>query len=200
MALHLRLQLFIIYAQCKYEIWYRKLSPVKHDDLACAMRSRLITWILKDIASRFSNYQSHPMSLLETSSSSVSPDALAAAVELRIRQAVQQKSIAQEASEHEKRQKFRRMIDPGIMRPNAHDQALRSLKVYALPYLSSHGLTYQQTLLKISENLILEPNNEKYQRFKPTNSVIKRDLMDPKGALEYAREASIVPYSPLKPI
>jgi phosphatidylserine decarboxylase len=76
------------------------------------------------------------MSFPESSSvdtTSVSPDAMATAAELRVCQAVQQKSVAQEVSEHERRQKFRRMIDPGIMRPNAHDQALRSLKVYLSP-------------------------------------------------------------------
>jgi hypothetical protein len=78
-----------------------------------------------------------------------------------------------------------------------------TIKLFALSKYASHRkiitmLTYQQTLLTISENLIREPNIEKYQRFKPTNSVIKRDLMDPKGTLEYAREASIVLYSPSK--
>ena len=60
---------------------------------------------------------------------SVSSDALAAAAELRTRQAVPQLTAAQMAAEHEKRQKFRRLLDPGITRPNSKEQALRSLKV-----------------------------------------------------------------------
>lgn len=70
---------------------------------------------------------------------SVSSDALAAAAELRTRQAVPQLTAAQMAAEHEKRQKFRRLLDPGITRPNSKEQALRSLKVgvelilYCLP-------------------------------------------------------------------
>ena len=59
----------------------------------------------------------------------VPSDAIAAAAELRTRQAVPQLSAAQMAAEHEKRQKFRRLLDPGITRPNSKEQALRSLKV-----------------------------------------------------------------------
>lgn len=47
-----------------------------------------------------------------------------------------------------------------------------------------------QTLLTISENLLREPDNPKFQQFKPTNNIIKRDLVDPKGTLEYAIEVS----------
>ncbi|KAA1466399.1 hypothetical protein DENSPDRAFT_766935 [Dentipellis sp. KUC8613] len=73
-------------------------------------------------------------------------------------------------ADHEKRQEFRRLIDPGILRVNRKEQALASL----------------QTLLTIAENIIREPDNPKFKQFKPTNSRIKRDLVDPKGALEYA--------------
>jgi hypothetical protein len=38
----------------------------------------------------------------------------------------------------------------------------------------------------IAENLLREPDNPKFRQFKPTNTIIKRDLVDPKGALEYA--------------
>lgn len=62
-------------------------------------------------------------------SSDADQDARAAAAERRIRQAQPQKTAAQQAAMHERRQKFRRMIDPGIMRPNAHEQAVQSLKV-----------------------------------------------------------------------
>ncbi|TFK23280.1 hypothetical protein FA15DRAFT_670676 [Coprinopsis marcescibilis] len=50
-----------------------------------------------------------------------------------------------------------------------------------------------QTLLTIAENLIREPDNTKFQRFKPTNSVIKRELVDRKGTLEYAIELGFRP-------
>lgn len=63
---------------------------------------------------------------------SVSNDALAAAAELRTRQAAPQLTAAQMAAEHEKRQKFRRLLDPGITRPNSKEQALSSLKVFYL--------------------------------------------------------------------
>ncbi|CAA7259800.1 unnamed protein product [Cyclocybe aegerita] len=114
-------------------------------------------------------------------SPSISHDTLAAAAERRtsLLAATPQKTAAQLAAEHDKRQKFRRMVDPGITRPNSQDQAQRSLKVNATPLL---------TLLTIAENLLREPDNPKYQQFKPTNTVIKRDLVDPKGALEYAIE------------
>lgn len=45
-----------------------------------------------------------------------------------------------------------------------------------------------QTLLTIAENLLREPGNPKYQQFKPTNGVIQRELMNPRGAIEYAIE------------
>ena len=44
----------------------------------------------------------------------------------------------------------------------------------------------------IAENLLREPDNPKYQQFKPTNTIIKRDLVDPKGALEFAIEVSLL--------
>jgi hypothetical protein len=43
----------------------------------------------------------------------------------------------------------------------------------------------------MTENIVNEPDNPKYQRFKPTNPLIKRRLIDPKGALEYAIAVSI---------
>jgi len=38
----------------------------------------------------------------------------------------------------------------------------------------------------IAENLLKEPDNEKFRRFKPTNNIIKQRLVDVPGALEYA--------------
>ncbi|KAF8450269.1 hypothetical protein L210DRAFT_2377530 [Boletus edulis BED1] len=79
-------------------------------------------------------------------------------------------SSAQLMEEHEKRQNLRRMIDPGIIRPNSRQVAMDSLK----------------TLSTMAENILREPDNPKYQTFKHENDTIKRRLIQPKGALEYA--------------
>ncbi|KAL5487641.1 hypothetical protein ACEPAI_5749 [Sanghuangporus weigelae] len=79
-------------------------------------------------------------------------------------------SIRQLQHIHDLKQQFRRLIEPGIMRPNNHENALLALG----------------TLETISSNLLREPENEKFQRFKPTNNAIKKRLVDVKGALEYA--------------
>ncbi|KAI0773354.1 hypothetical protein BC629DRAFT_1595126 [Irpex lacteus] len=94
---------------------------------------------------------------------------------LRERREAEQQAAANSAyrpfdEDHDKRQEFRRMIDPAILRPNPRPVALESLK----------------TLLKIAENILQNPDEPKYLRFKPTNALIKRVLVDPKGTLEYA--------------
>ncbi|OCB89542.1 hypothetical protein A7U60_g3234 [Sanghuangporus baumii] len=71
---------------------------------------------------------------------------------------------------HDLKQQFRRLIEPGIMRHNNNENALLALK----------------TLETLSSNLLREPENEKFQRFKPTNNAIKKRLVDVMGALEYA--------------
>ncbi|KAK0206595.1 hypothetical protein DFS33DRAFT_601464 [Desarmillaria ectypa] len=116
----------------------------------------------------------------ESPASALSPisyDALREAAERRAQQQSDQPSATQLAAEHERRQTFRRLLDPGITRPNSKEQAMASMK----------------TLLAISENLLREPENPKFQQFKPTNSIIRRNLMDPKGALEYAIELGFRP-------
>ncbi|KAI0771636.1 hypothetical protein BD413DRAFT_445850, partial [Trametes elegans] len=101
-------------------------------------------------------------------------DAVAAAIQRRIEaERAQAAAAGQGASfdgKHEKRQEFRRLIDPGILRPNPRPLALEAL----------------QTLLKLAQNIIDHPDEAKYQRFKPTNATIKRLLVDPRGTLEYA--------------
>ncbi|KAJ7498889.1 hypothetical protein FB451DRAFT_13759 [Mycena latifolia] len=116
-------------------------------------------------------------------STSISGSELAAAAERRLqqRQAPSPSELQFSGAEHDLRQKFRRMIDPGILRPNPKQQALESLKVQNKP------------LSLAPENLLREPDNPKYQRFKPTNSLIKRNLIDPKGTVEYARELGFHP-------
>ncbi|CUA70190.1 hypothetical protein RSOLAG22IIIB_00540 [Rhizoctonia solani] len=76
--------------------------------------------------------------------------------------------------EHERpvRQKFRRLVDPGIVRDNSEADAKRALGV----------------LLKLSENLLSDPENPKFREFKSTNNAIKRALIEPKGAIEFAIE------------
>ncbi|KAJ7638844.1 hypothetical protein FB45DRAFT_904018 [Roridomyces roridus] len=106
---------------------------------------------------------------------------LAAAAERRLRQ--QSASAAPEIQfsatgpEHELRQKFRRLIQNQIRGRNSDVQAVASLK----------------TLLLLCENLQKDPSNPKYTQFKTTNSIIKRDLMDPKGTVEYCREMGFNP-------
>ncbi|CCA66584.1 hypothetical protein PIIN_00267 [Serendipita indica DSM 11827] len=72
--------------------------------------------------------------------------------------------------ERDTRQEFRRLIDPGIARGSSPATLEATLKM----------------LSTIADNLLREPDNEKYQRFKPTNSLIKKNLVEVKGAIEYA--------------
>jgi hypothetical protein len=65
----------------------------------------------------------------ETAPPTISADALAAAAERRTRELPAQKSAAQLAKEHERKQKFRRLIDPGITRPNNKEDTVSSLNV-----------------------------------------------------------------------
>ncbi|KAF9075770.1 hypothetical protein BDP27DRAFT_1211500, partial [Rhodocollybia butyracea] len=103
---------------------------------------------------------------------------LAEAVQRRISAQEPRKiSPAEEAAEHARRQKFRRLIDPGILRPNPENQALESLKI----------------LYKLSDNLLREPDNPKFQRFKTTNAQIQKHVMEPKGTVEFLRELGFHP-------
>jgi len=43
-------------------------------------------------------------------------------------------------------------------------------------------------LLKLASNILREPENEKYHRFKPTNTQIHKNIVNVKGGLEYAVE------------
>ena len=43
----------------------------------------------------------------------------------------------------------------------------------------------------LSENIINHPEEEKYHRFKPTNTAIRKKIVDPKGTLEYAVEVRV---------
>ena len=48
-----------------------------------------------------------------------------------------------------------------------------------------------QTLKTLAENILSHPGEEKYKKFKPTNTKIKKTLVDPKGTLEYAVAVSL---------
>nr|GAT59454.1 predicted protein [Mycena chlorophos] len=116
-------------------------------------------------------------------------DSLAALAALRRIQQQQQQTaptpteIQFSGNDYELKLKLRRMIT-GIER-NSDAQALTSMKL----------------LLRLADNILGDPENTKWHSFKPTNSIIKRDLMDPKGTVEYAREMGFSPevhdYQPL---
>jgi hypothetical protein len=110
-------------------------------------------------------------------SSPPDPEFLAAAAQRRNVTTRQALSNSELLRQHEQRQKFRRLIDPGISRPNSQAAAMASLKI----------------LSKISENLIREPENPKFRQFKSTNDTIRRCLIETKGALEYAIEMGFRP-------
>ena len=95
--------------------------------------------------------------------------------------------------DHDRRQEFRRLVDPGITRPNSREVAYEAIKVRSCPPFSviTHARRANsalKTLLMLSGNIIDHPEEEKYHRFKPTNTGIRKKIVDPKGSLEYAVE------------
>ncbi|KZT71576.1 hypothetical protein DAEQUDRAFT_113093 [Daedalea quercina L-15889] len=74
------------------------------------------------------------------------------------------------ARQHRQTPPSKLSANPGILRPNARELAIQSLL----------------TLKTLAENIVAHPNEDKFKKFKPTNSKIKRMLVDPKGTLEYA--------------
>jgi len=60
----------------------------------------------------------------------IAADLLAAAAQRRTQQGADGSTGAQSMQEYEMRQAFRRLIDPGILRPNSKDVAMASLKVF----------------------------------------------------------------------
>jgi hypothetical protein len=67
-------------------------------------------------------------------STEIPTDLLAAAAQSRALRA-QATPEAHRIQEYELRQSFRRLIDPGILRPNSKDVATASLKVLIIVYL-----------------------------------------------------------------
>ncbi|KAG8919383.1 hypothetical protein FRC01_001308 [Tulasnella sp. 417] len=69
------------------------------------------------------------------------------------------------AQDKERRQHFRRLVDPGIVRPNN-----------------------EACLLTLCQNIIDHPDEDKYRRFKLNNKTIQTKIIQAKGGLEYAVE------------
>ncbi|THH28944.1 hypothetical protein EUX98_g5239 [Antrodiella citrinella] len=96
------------------------------------------------------------------------------AIERRLRQQREESSASPSSGysafdeNHEKRQEFRRLVEPGILRTNPKHIAMESLRVHICLFFLEH------------------PDDTKYYKFKPTNERIKTYLVDPKGTLEYA--------------
>ena len=96
--------------------------------------------------------------------------------------------------DHDRRQEFRRLVDPGITRSNSREVAYEAIKVRSCHLVSviSHAKWangVSKTLAMLAKNIIDHPDEQKYHRFKPTNTAIRRKIVDPKGTLEYAVEA-----------
>lgn len=71
-----------------------------------------------------------------TKPNEIAADLLAAAA-LKRAQTSSASDTLTSTQEYEKRQNFRRLIDPGILRPNAKDTATASLKVHMQPIQTS---------------------------------------------------------------
>ena len=118
---------------------------------SCMVKQPLYSIVpLDDVSSRLVQYTPSIMSAPPASSISATPSSpsasqnqvhpsagdLAEAAQRRFSHLQAQphahRTAQQQLQIHEKKQKFRRMIDPGIMRPNAKDAALSSLKVHSL--------------------------------------------------------------------
>ena len=95
--------------------------------------------------------------------------------------------------DHDRRQEFRRLVDPGITRPNSREVAYEAIKVTSCPPFpviarARRANSVSKTLSMLARNIIDHPEEEKYHRFKPTNTAIRKKIVDPKGSLEYAVE------------
>ncbi|KAJ7180138.1 hypothetical protein C8R43DRAFT_1056151 [Mycena crocata] len=127
------------------------------------------------------------MSSPPPTNATISATDLAAAAERRLQQhrSPSASELQFSGPEHELRQKFRRLIDPGILRHNSKEQALASLKV---------GFTGPQANIDLyRHHFYIELDCEKFKSFKPTNTLVKRNLIDPKGTVEYARDLGFFP-------
>ncbi|KAH6914878.1 hypothetical protein BKA70DRAFT_1257284 [Coprinopsis sp. MPI-PUGE-AT-0042] len=110
--------------------------------------------------------------LVSRSPSADARAARAAAAERRLHQPAPSTRVQEELRLKDKKDKFGRLIDPGIIRPNGREQVLVSLAM----------------LLKLAQNLINHPDEAKFKRFKANNVKVKKNLIEPKGVLQYAVE------------
>ena len=78
----------------------------------------------------------------------ISPEALAAAAERRTLQATPRLTTAQLTAQHDKRQKFRRLIDPGITRPNPKDRAMSSLRITGIIFMVLEALIVENVFVQ----------------------------------------------------
>ncbi|KAK0212171.1 hypothetical protein DFS33DRAFT_1376667 [Desarmillaria ectypa] len=68
---------------------------------------------------------------------------------------------------------LRRMIDVGILgMVNDHEA-------------SKEGVASLKTLLKLANNIIAHPEEEKFRRFRINNPRIRKDIVEPKGVLKF---------------
>ncbi|KAJ2922093.1 hypothetical protein H1R20_g15000, partial [Candolleomyces eurysporus] len=82
--------------------------------------------------------------------------------------------------------------DPPDVRPSASAGSFFSrLRKNSIPLSFTHGLRSRKG--SDEEPDYASDNNPKYQQFKPTNTAIKRELIDRKGVLEYAIELGFRP-------
>lgn len=95
--------------------------------------TRAVSALEYNLCLNFMSEESPDASTTATPASQILATRLAAAAELRNQRApVPEKTTAQLAAEHDKRQFFRRMVDPGILRPNSKPIAQAALKVLCL--------------------------------------------------------------------
>ncbi|KAK0493193.1 hypothetical protein EDD18DRAFT_1465049 [Armillaria luteobubalina] len=75
---------------------------------------------------------------------------------------------------YQMRNELRRMIDVGILGMVNNHEA------------SKEGVASLKTLLELANNIIDNPEKEKFQRFKMNNPKIKKVIIEPKGVLQFA--------------
>ena len=116
---------------------------------------------------------------------------MAAAIERRV-QAEREKAQADAAIKaqrefeqtHDKRQEFRRLIDPGILRPNAHELAIESLivahlhRVVVAPANAESRITDTQD---ISREYFISPRRGKIQEVQAHEYEDQEDTSRPEG-------------------
>jgi len=73
---------------------------------------------------------------------------------------------------HTARQEFRRLLDPGILQNNDKNDAAKSLRF----------------LNRVTENILKNPDNPKYQRLKINKDSMKQHVMSKRGTVEFLQK------------